>query len=150
MVKMRLLIIVIGLLYFSCNYSKPSYDARMDVRFSGKFFSIFFNQYGKAYVVKGIDVDGSGVLKPSHSDTSIVFNSDSIKYSYKALSLIKSKPVIAFKSIGDSPRIEIYHNKKKIYDANTWDESFLTVFRPIMKELPKGYNPFNISEKPFD
>jgi hypothetical protein len=43
---------------------------------------------------------------------------------------------------GTAQRAEVYFNHQKIYDGYAWDETFWDLFRPIMKQIPEGYDPF--------
>ena len=126
-----------------------SYNARADIRFGSKFYSILLNEIGEGYVIKGNSSYYTESFNIESSDTSSFFKIDSAKSFFKELNKIKDAPVISDKRIG-SPRVEIYYDDKKIYDACKWDESFWDIFRPIMEQLPKNYNPFLIDEKPFE
>lgn len=143
------------LLFFSLFYSckektgnKELYNVRTDIRFGTKFYSIFINEQGQAYVIKGVDSYYRDTLKIESSDTSKIFKLDSAKVFFDSLNKIKVHPIVgAF--YDDAPRVEIYYDHQKIYDAYSWDETFWVLFRPIMEQIPKGYNPFRVSDYPF-
>lgn len=50
----------------------------------------------------------------------------------------------------DAARIETYYDGKKVYDAYGFNRKRMLLFRPIMAELPKGFNPFLTDDHPFD
>jgi hypothetical protein len=138
--------------FYSCtekNADKESYNVRADVRFGTKFYSIFLNEQGKAYAIKGVGSDYTDTFNVKSSDTSRVFKLDSTKIFLMNLDKIKSHPIIEGVSQPDAPRVEIYFDQQKIYDVYKWDGTFWGLFRPIMEQIPKGYNPFRISENPF-
>jgi hypothetical protein len=144
-------IIVLFLVINSCKQSvnyQGEYDVKADIRFGSKFYSIYLSPKGIGYVIKGRGSRYSKPLEIASSDTSQIFKLDSIGLSYKALDKLRIKPTID-SSFQDSPRAEIYYNNKKIYDTYRWDTEFWNVFRPIMEQIPRGFNPFRTSENPF-
>ena len=137
-------------LLFSCKAqtNREQYKVRADIRLSTKFYSIYMNEEGQAYVIKGNSSYYTDTLKIESSDTSNVFKIDSVKVFFENLNKIKANPIIGVKRV-DAPRVEIFYDHQKIYDAYRWDETFWNLFRPIMEEIPKGFNPFRESDKPF-
>ena len=119
-----------SLLLFSCKAqtNKEQYNVRTDIRLSTKFYSIYMNEEGEAYIN--------------------VFKIDSVKIFFENLNKSKANTIIGVKR-ADAPRVEIYYDHQKIYDAYRWDETFWNLFRPIMEEIPKGFSPFRESDKPF-
>jgi hypothetical protein len=135
----------------SCKERSPddkSYNARSDIRFGSRFFSIYISEGGTAYVIKGKGSSYTEPLKIESSDTSNIFKLDSVKLFFEKLNRIKDNPIIGANRL-DAPRVEIYYNQKKVYDAYKWDENFWDIFKPIMEQIPSGFNPFRSNEKPF-
>lgn len=125
------------------------YDVRSDIRLGSKFYSLYTSKDGKAYAVKGTGSYYTEPLKVKTSDTSEVFKIDSANVFYHHLNRIKESPIIGANRL-DAPRVEIYYNEKKIYDAYKWDETFWDLFKPIMRQIPKGFNPFRADDQPFE
>lgn len=149
--KVNLTYLLLFLSFAACR-SQPSkeklFDARSDIRFGSKFFSICVNKDGTAYVVKGKGSNYTEALKVESSDTSGVFRLDSAKVFFERLEQIKRRPIIGAKRL-DAPRVEIYYSNEKVYDAYEWDETFWDLFRPIMLQIPKGFSPFRMDDAPF-
>ncbi|MGK2862486.1 MAG: hypothetical protein ACSLE0_11160 [Chitinophagaceae bacterium] len=130
-------------------HNNRSYCVRTDIRFGSRFCSIFINEDGTAYAIKGRGSHYTEPLKIISSDTSNIFKLDSIKLYLENLNKIKDEPVIGGYR-NDAHRAEIYCNQKKVYDAYNWDEEFWKLIKPIMEQIPKGFNPFrDESENPF-
>lgn len=149
--KVNLTYIVLFFAFTSCRLQpsdKKPFDARSDVRLGSKFFSICINKDGTAYVIKGTSSNYTEALKIESSDTSNIFRLDSAEVFFKRLEQIKSHPIIEAERL-DAPRVEIYYSDKKVYDAYNWDETFWGLFRPIMSQIPKGFNPFRMDDTPF-
>ncbi len=126
-----------------------SYDSRTDIRMGSKFYSICLNETGEGYVIKG---NCSYFTEPfiiESSDTSRFIKLDSANSFFKELNRIKVAPIIKDIRMG-APRVEIYYDNKKIYDAYKWDEEFWDIFRSIMEQLPENYNPFLVDKNPFE
>jgi hypothetical protein len=138
--------------FCSCNEKKTGdkepYNVHADIRLGIKFYSIYMNKEGRAYVIKGIDSNYTDTLKVESSDTSNVFKLDSAKAFFDNLNKIKAHPIIGANR-GDAPRVEIYYDHQKVYDAYRWNETFWDLFKPIMEQIPKGYNPFRANDNPF-
>lgn len=130
------------------NVDEKPYNVRSDIRFGSKFFSIYVSEDGAAYVIKGRGSHYTEPLKVESSDTSNVFKLDSVKLFFENLNHIKDNPIIGANRL-DAPRVEIYYDQKKVYDAYKWDEKFWNLFKPIMEQIPSGFNPFRADEKPF-
>jgi hypothetical protein len=139
------------LLLISCVIHAPDekvYEARNDIRFGKRFFSILVRENGTAYVIKGIGSNYMDSLQIESADTSQIFKLDSSAVYFDRLKKLQSNPV--FKSnLSGGARAEIYYHQQKICDSYHWGESFWDLFRPIMEQLPKGFSPFRVSEKPF-
>lgn len=138
---------------YSCkqlqSQKKDSYDIQIDFRLGYKYFSMYLNKDGNGYIIKGKGSYYTEPLQIQSSDTSRMFKIDSINKFIQNLDQIKSHPLIS-NMLGDGvPRTEIYYEQKRIYDAYNLDESFWSLFRPIIEQLPKGYNPFRISDDPW-
>lgn len=125
------------------------YNVRVDFRLSGKFYSIMMNESGRSYAIKGLGSYYEDSLKIAQSDTSEIFKLDSAAQFFINLDKIKKDPVIGSNYMG-APRVEIYYDRSKIYDSYRWDEDFWDLFRPIMHQIPKGFNPFNPDDRPFE
>lgn len=128
--------------------SDHSYDVRSDIRFGTWFFSVFVKEDGTAFVIKGTGTPYTDPLTVLSSDTSNIFRLDSVGLFFEKLNQIRDNPIIGAKRL-DAPRVEIYYDQKKVYDAYRWDETFWDLFKPIMEQIPSGYNPFRTNEKPF-
>jgi hypothetical protein len=139
-------------LLFSCKEKdsdiKP-YNVQADIRLGNKFYSIYLNDDGEGYVIKGDGSYYTDTLKVQSSDTSNVFKIDSVKVFFENLNRIKAHPIIGVNRV-DAPRVEIYYDHQKVYDAYKWDATFWNLFRPIMYQIPKGFNPFRADDKPFE
>jgi hypothetical protein len=149
----RFVCILLLLAIISCkgktNNGKP-YNVRSDIRLGTKFYSIFLNREGRAYVIKGKGSYYTDTLKIEASDTSSTFKLDSVKIFFESLNKIRTHPIFKMNRTGTAPRAEVYYEGKKVYDAYEWDETFWDLFRPIMEQIPQGYNPFRSDDKPFE
>lgn len=146
-----LYILCFFLLFFSCKGKGndiKSYNFQADIRLGNKFYSIYLNEDGEGYVIKGSGSYYTDTLKIKSSDTSNVFKIDSVKVFFENLNKIKAHPIVGVNRV-DAPRVEIYYNHQKVYDAYKWDETFWKLFRPIMEQIPRGFNPFRANDKPF-
>jgi hypothetical protein len=129
--------------------AQTHYNIRVDIRFGYKFYSIFIDNNSRAYVIRG---NGSGYLenfKIITSDTSHRFKLSHINLFYRDVDKLKAKPRIMNSSVTDSPRVEIYYEGKKIYDGQESGTMFWEMFKPVMLQLPKGYNPLLLDDHPF-
>ena len=142
------------LLLFACRNklkTQNSYQVRMDVRFGSKFFSIYVNDKGETFVVKGKGSNYTGRFTNTvTSDTSKVFKSDSLRVFFDKVKKMEAHPVIIESNVTDAARIEIYYKSKKVYDYYGFDSTFMSLFRDNMGQLPKGFNPFRADDHPFD
>lgn len=129
---------------------KSLFNVQADIRLGSKFYSIYFNELGNAYVVKGDGTYYTEPLKVESSDTSKTFKLDSAKRFFEILNEVKANPVKKGNRVGSAQRGEVYYNHQKIYDSYAWDETFWGLFAPIMEQIPKGYNPFRTDDKPFE
>jgi len=139
-------------LLFACqqrNSPEKVYDVEADIRRGYKFYSIHLNEDGEGYIIKGNCSYYQEPFKISSSDTSPVFKLDSSVVFFQNLNRIKNHPIFGL-SRTDAARTEIYYNYQKVYDSYSWDETFWDLFRPIMEQLPKGFDPFRESDRPFD
>ena len=59
------------------NHADKSINARSDIRFGSKFFSICISENGMAYVIKGRGSQHTDSFKIFTSDTSSIFKLDS-------------------------------------------------------------------------
>jgi hypothetical protein len=138
-------------LFFACkekDKDEKLYNVQTDIRLGSKFYSIYLNEEGKAYVIKGNGSYYTDTLKILSADTSNVFKLDSIKLFFENLNRIKANPIIGPNRV-DAPRVEIYYDNQKIYDDYKWDEVLWDLFKPIMEQIPQGFNPFRVSDNPF-
>jgi hypothetical protein len=139
-------------IFMSCKGRQEStdkpYNVRTDFRMGSKFYSIWMNENGKAYAIKGEGSFYTEPLKILTSDTSEVFKMDSVKQFYGSLEKMKKQPIIGSNYMG-APRVEIYCDGQQIYDSYRWNEAFWDLFRPIMHQIPKGFNPFLTNDRPF-
>lgn len=143
--------IILFWVFISCaaqtNTEKP-YTARNDIRFGKRFFSLFIRDDGTAYVIKGIGTYYTEPLQVESADTSAVFSLDSSNVYFKQLDKLKNLSIID-SNRSDAPRVEIYYREQKVYDSYRWGANLWDVFRPIAEQLPTGFNPFRLNEKPF-
>lgn len=124
-------------------------EARADIRFGNRFYSIYINKTGDSYAVKGSGSYYTDSLEITFSDTSEIFKVDSAKLLFERLEGLRVNPVVGSNRLG-APRVEIYYNRLKVYDAYRWDEVFWSIFTPIMEQIPQGFNPFRANDHPFD
>ncbi|HEV8283905.1 MAG TPA: hypothetical protein VGQ09_06330 [Chitinophagaceae bacterium] len=147
----RLFFIFIPLALCSCKQnvtSEKEYNFQANIRLGYKYYSINVNEEGKAQVIKGKGSFYTEPLKIESSDSSKIFKIDSLRVFFENVDKIKRSPLIDSNRT-DAPRVEMYYQHKKIYDAYKWNENFWDLFRPIMEQLPKGYSPFRASDNPF-
>lgn len=130
------------------NAEMDSYNVRSDIRLGTKFYSIYMKDDGLSYVIKGVGTYYTDTLKMISSETSTFFKLDSAKVFLQNLNAIKNNPINGIYR-DDAPRVEVYLNHQKIYDAYKWDETFWNLFRPIMEQIPMGFNPFRANDNPF-
>ena len=121
--------------------SQKAYTFKTNIRLGNHYYSIYFNREGEGYVVKGKASYYTEPLKIESSDSSEVFKIDSARVLFDKLDKLKEKPIHGITRLGTA-RAEIYYNGKQIYDAYVWDETFWSIFRPIMEQFPKEFNPF--------
>lgn len=148
---MKHFLIYFVLYCFSCispSKNEQINEARVDIRFDTKFYSILLSKNNKAYVIKGSGTDYRDSLVILNSDTSLRFKIDSVKTFFIKLDSLRLLKPIGVDQL-DAPRIEIYYYKEKIFDTYRWDENFFNLIRPIMTQLPSGFNPFRVDELPF-
>ena len=149
--KFYLSITMLAIALYACS-SQSSKDRqhgmRADFRFGQAFYSLCSNNSGEAFVIKGKSSGYESPFMALSSDTSATFHLDSVKLLFERLDRLKSKQMIIDHNM-DAPRVEIYYDSLKIYDAHRWDEAFWEIFRPVIRQLPKGFNPFLIDENPF-
>ena len=129
---------------------KSLYNVQADIRLGSKFYSIYINELGNAYVIKGNGTYYTETLKVESSDTSKTFKLDSAKKFFKTLNEVKANPIKKGNRAGTAQRAEVFWNHQKIYDSYAWDETFWDLFRPIMEQLPKCFNPFLADEHSFE
>ena len=147
------LFLFVFILFYSCRgyESRDSvYSVRADIRLYDNFYSIYTNEKGNSYVVKGIGTNYMDKLVVKSADTSHKFKIDSINLFFEELNQFKTKPFYRKNRTGTAQRAEVYYNQTKVFDGYAWDEAFWKLFRPIMEELPKNYNPFLADDKPFE
>ncbi len=125
------------------------YNIRADIVFGYKFYSIFVGNNGNAYVIRGKDSGYPESFKVISSDTSRVFKLKHIGVFYRYVAKFKAKPLINHSLVTDSPQVTIYYKGKMIYNGPE-SGMFWDMFRPVMLQLPKGYNPFLTDDQPFD
>ena len=107
------------------------------------------NESGDAYALKGKGSNYMESFKVISSDTSAEFKFDSGKVFIEKLRVIRKKPIINTGNY-DAPRVEIYYAGELIYDTGNWDNQFWDLFRPLMRQIPSEYNPFIVSNNPFE
>ena len=141
---------VIFSLLISCK-EKSNYRVKVDVRLGSRFYSINVDEYGEAYVVKG---KGSGYTQPFKtvisSDTSKIFSSDAMRTFFNEVKKFKDSSIIIPTTTADAARVELYYSSKKVYDSYGIDKKHISLFIPIMGQLPKRFNPFLTDDHPFD
>ena len=153
--KKKYLIAVGLLLHISfligCTENKGNqnpHKVRSDVRFGSKFYSLCVNEAGESYAIRGTCSDYAQPFVITSSDSSGPFTLDSVRGFFKRVENLKEKPIINTRNT-DAPRIEIYYDEKKVYDTRRWDDTFWDIFRPIITQIPRGFNPFILDDKPF-
>lgn len=147
------LFLFVFILFYSCrgDVSNDSiYSVRADIRLHDKFYSIYLNEKGNSFVVKGIGTNYMDKLAVKAADTSHEFKIDSINLFFQELNYFKTKPFYGKNHRGNAQKAEVYYNQTKVFEGYAWDEAFWKLFRPIMEQLPKNYNPFLADEKPFE
>lgn len=149
---MKIFLLLSFAIFMSCKGKQARadmlYNVRADFRMGSKFYSIWMNENGKAYAIKGEGSFYTEPLKILTSDTSEVFRMDSVGQFYKNLETVRKKPITGSNYMG-APRVEIYYDGQQIYDSYRWNEAFWDLFRPIMHQIPKKFNPFLTNDKPF-
>jgi hypothetical protein len=138
---------------FSCActqhfHEKNAHNVRADFRFGSRFYSLVSSATGESYAIKGMSTDYNEPFTILSSDTSGPFKLDSVDVFYEKLNEIRSKN-LRIDHHSDAPRVEIYFDRTKIYDSHNWNETFWDIFRPVMMQIPKNYNPFLVANKPF-
>jgi hypothetical protein len=127
---------------------KESYNARLDIRQGFRFVSIYISESNKSYAVKGTGTYYTEPLKAENSDTSKLFNLVSANMFLEKLNQLSDKPIFGPERSG-APKVEIYYKQKKIYESYSWDTEFWELIKPIVSQIPPGYNPFIDKENPF-
>ncbi len=128
---------------------EKQYEVRVDVRMGTNFYSIFIKKDGRAIAIKGLGSPHYEPFRIQSSATSSSFKLDSVNKFFESLNKIKADPISNIDNNSDFPRVEIYYDKNRIYDVNKWNELFWELFNPIMRQIPKGYNPFRVRDNPF-
>ncbi len=145
------MILLAFLALISCRHQNnlfKNYDVRFNIRYGAKFYSVFADENGKAVAIKGASSYHTDSFKIQTSDTSELFRIDSIKSFLRVIDSFKTKPVVGTEML-HSPRVEIFYDERKVYDSYNWNEKFWDLFRPIMKQIPHGFNPFIVNESPW-
>ena len=146
-----IIFVCLSIIISSCGTTKrDNYPIRVDIRYGYKFFSLRANALGEAYVIKGKGSYFTELLKIANSDTSLIFKLDSIESFSKEIAHLRNNPNIREHVNTDSPRGEIYYENYKILDEAQTSGKFIDVFRPIITQLPSGFNPFLLDEHPFE
>ncbi|RVU01319.1 hypothetical protein EOD41_04970 [Mucilaginibacter limnophilus] len=125
--------------------SKPlnAYNIKTDIRFGRTFYSIYLNNTGYGYVVKGQGSPYTELfLRIDTAEMSKAFKIDSLYAVFQGLQALKRKPQLQTANTTDSAHVEIYYDGRKIYDDYTMSVKFWIVFRPMLTDLPEGFNPF--------
>jgi len=137
-------IVLFCILLSECNQqtkqNKTCYSTRTEVTWSDRFCTLYIDEDGRAQVIKGHYTD-LYLMSLTITDTSKVFKLDSVKQFYKTLQVLASKHYIDATS-ADSPTFRIYRNGALLYCDYGIRAEFWDVFRPILVEIPNGYNPF--------
>lgn len=148
---MRLVVIFLCMQVVSCShsgYNLHDADAKIDVRLGNSFYSLYLDKDCQSYVVKGTGTNYMDSLIVFSADTSDAFTLDSLEVFLDRLGQFRptrSRSIFH----NDAPRIEVYYLKSKIIDTYYWDPKIWDLVRPIMYQIPKGYNPFRVSDQPF-
>jgi hypothetical protein len=140
-------ILLYSLVFTNCQQTdigETNYNVRADIRSGSFFHSLLVSEDGRCYVIKGTATFESDRFSVLSADTSSLVHLDSQKAIafFKKIEPFKAKPLIVGITKTDAPRVEIYYDGKKIYDANNWNDEFLDMFKPLIPQLPNGYNPF--------
>lgn len=128
---------------------KQSYSFQCDVRSGTKFYRILIDKDGTGEVLKGNGTFYTDSLSIETSNSSGKFKIDSLGSFFENLEKMKSKYLILGRVNGLS-RAEVYYNGIKIFDGDGSNEIFWKMIFPIRDKLPKSYNPFLVSERPFE
>jgi len=146
-----IILVCITVLISGCKTTnKEPCTIKIDFRFGYKFFSVRINEEGRTYVIKGKGSFFTYPMKIVKADTSRIFTLDSIKSLNRNISKLKQKPVLSTHVNTDSPRAEVYYLNQKIMDNSQISSEFIDLIKPIITQLPKGFNPFLGDEDPFD
>ncbi|HEX2847203.1 MAG TPA: hypothetical protein VHN59_11685 [Chitinophagaceae bacterium] len=123
--------------------SSKAYDLEMCIRSGGKYHSIYMDKSGNSVVEKGKGTFYDEDLKKETVEESKTFKveSDSVRSFISNLEKLKRDPIKTSKRL-DASRVEIYLEGQKIYDSYSWDSSFWDMIRPIIRQIPKQFNPF--------
>lgn len=146
-----LILVCVAVMISGCKATnKEPYVIKIDFRFGYKFFSVRINEKGRAYVLKGKGNFFTYPMKIVQADTSRIFTLDSIKSLNRNISKLKQKPAFSTHVNTDSPRAEVYYLNQKIMDNSQISSEFIDLIKPIITQLPRGFNPFFGDEDPFD
>ena len=131
--------------------SHEKYDIHADIRLGKRFYSIYLDKSGDGYAVKGTGSFYTTPLVIENSITSGAFKADSIMGLLHILTRLTFDSTIKKSPKGTFPRLEIYYKGAKVYD-DTYprDPSVWDGLRPIIPQLPRGFNPFLTDDYPFD
>lgn len=127
---------------------KQIHNVQMDIRFGNKYYSLFFSEDGNCKVNKGVGTYFTEPFKPQEVNSTIDFKIDSIILFYEKLNILKENPKIDTVPY-HMTRAEIYFERKKIVDSYRWDKNVTSLIGTIMEKIPKGFNPFRVSDNPF-
>ncbi len=130
------------------NESFSKYNVRIDARFGYKSYSIFINEKGSMYVIKGKSSYFTQKLQyKSYAKSTLTAIKDAHEF-YQKLETLNTHRVISSKVNTDAIRVELYYHGQKIYDDSP-DAKFWKLFNQITPKLPDGYCPFCPGQKPF-
>jgi len=121
------------------------FASKTDIRSANKYVSIYIDRDGRCQVIKGNGSSYFQELRALSADSSEIFIIDSPGIFFRTLDTMSKRP-FTDSTRTDSPRIEIYYEGKKIYDAFKSNEDFWSLFRSVMTKLPEGYNPFRAGD----
>jgi len=122
---------------------------RGDIRFDSLFYSFIVDKSGRAYSIKGRSSFYEDTFVIFNSDTSEFYNVDSVEVLFERIRNLDAKNY-ARRYYSGIPRAEFYFSGNKIYDGFKWESDFWEIVGLIMEDLPSGYNPFRVEDRPFE
>lgn len=120
---------------------EKSYTTKIDFSFSDQFCTLYLNEDGSAKATIASEYRNTDPFVAwRYADTSKPFRLDSATAFYKALKACSEHSWIDYHPSQDGLKVEIYQNGLLVF-CNNEVGCFWDIIRPIMSEIPEGYNP---------